>query len=144
MKNTLYVTKKIPVEAKYLKVVAGVRYWDDATVNGEVDTYGTLIPFRVKDTWCPIIDIEQGTVLHWPSDVTCTIHYKVCDEGVYTLLDKDLNAIVELDGYVPSIMSPAGDGYGDYIIMNIDNTGKIENWRVYLKEFQAELDVESK
>jgi hypothetical protein len=33
----------------HLHVKAGVRYWEDATVNGEEDTDGSFIPFRNED-----------------------------------------------------------------------------------------------
>lgn len=50
---------------KTLIVEAGVRYWEDATVNGVEDSDGTLIPFRAGGNWCPIIDIGTGRVLDW-------------------------------------------------------------------------------
>ena len=60
---------------------------------------------------------------------TAQVHYKVCDDGVYTVTDKDGNTIVEHEGYVPSIMCPAKNGYVDYIIMNIDENGFIQGWK---------------
>ena len=61
MKLELTETKE--VEVKYLKVEAGVRYWDDAIVNGEQDESGGNVPFRVGDNWCPIIEINSGVIL---------------------------------------------------------------------------------
>ena len=43
----------------------------------------------------------------------------------------------EIDGYVPSMMCPEGDGYGDYVIMKVAEDGTIANWRVDLSEFEA-------
>ena len=37
-KMKITINKPTEFEAIYLKVDAGVRYWDDATVNGEYDT----------------------------------------------------------------------------------------------------------
>jgi hypothetical protein len=33
-------------------------------------------------------------------------------------------------------MCPKGEGYGDYVIMNIDSDGKIEKWQVNFSEFE--------
>lgn len=74
------ISKPTEFEAVYLKVDAGVRYWEDAEVNG------------VSDSENP-------------------------------------PTIVEHEGYVPSIMCPEDEGYGDYIIMNIDKNGFIQGWR---------------
>jgi hypothetical protein len=41
------------MKATYIEVSAGVRYWEDATVNGTEDADGTLIPARKGDTWAP-------------------------------------------------------------------------------------------
>ena len=48
--------------------------------------------------------------------------------GLSFTTDKDGNIIVEHEGYVPSIMCPEDEGYGDYIIMNIDENGFIQGW----------------
>lgn len=126
------------VNAVSLKVEVGVRYWEDASVNGVEDEDGNLIPFRSGDTWSPVIDIDSGTVRDWPAGTAAQIHYKVCDAGVYTLLGEGGEVLKRLDGYVPSIMSPGGSGYGDYIIMHIGEDGKIANWRVDLSSFEGE------
>lgn len=129
-------TKKVIV--KYIKAEAGVRHWEDATVNGVEDAEGDLIPMRVKDYWCPIIDLNTGFILDWPSGVTADIHYKVCDDGTYHLLDENKEIVKTIEGYVPNIMSPSEVGYGDYIIMNVDAEGHIDKWRVTLSEFTDE------
>jgi hypothetical protein len=33
-------------------------------------------------------------------------------------------------------MCPKENGYGDYVIMDIDSEGKIINWKVDLSDFQ--------
>jgi hypothetical protein len=128
------------VEVKTLIVSVHVRYWEDATINGKEDTDGTLTPFRNGDCWNPSIDIETGTVINWPVGTIADIHFKVCDEGVYQLADVAGKIVKEIDGYVPKIMCPEDSGYGDYIIMKIDASGKINKWEVVLSEFEDESE----
>lgn len=121
----------------YLKVEAEARYYEDATLNGVTDDEEKpKMPFLVGRVWSPVIKLETGKFVDCPQGVTADIHYKVCDQGRYLLLDADLNVLVEKDGYVPDILSPGGSGYGDYIIMKIDGTGQIENWRVDLNDVE--------
>lgn len=113
-----------------LRVKAGVRYWEDATVNGVEDTLGTLIPFRVLDDWCPEIDLETGRVLNWPDGMLADVHYKVCDAGEYWLINEAGDVYKYLDDYVPDdLLCHGAQGYGDYIILNIGRDGQIANYR---------------
>ena len=114
----------------YLEVSAEVRYWEDSKFNGVRDEAGTLVPFRDGDLWCPIIDLESGIFLDWPEGLEAKIHYKVCDQGEYWLLgDEGQRLFKYLGDYVPDEYLCFGDrGYGDYIIMNIDGTGKIQDY----------------
>lgn len=116
------------VQVKFLKVEAGVRYWEDAKVNGIKDDEGEFIPCKEGDSWCPVIELETGIIQDWPANTIADIHYKVCDAGRYALLDADRNEVCAIDGYVPEIMSPGGSGYGDYIIMHVGPDGAIANW----------------
>ena len=112
-----------------LIVSANVRYWEDATVNGEQDEDGTLIPCRKGNAWRPIIDLATGIIRNW-TDATADIHYKVCDAGEYWLGDEHGNKLAKWkDDYVPDdFLSVNEDGWGDYIIMNVDATGQIKGW----------------
>jgi hypothetical protein len=113
----------------YLSVYADVRYWEDSTVNGNEDTDGELIPCRFDDTWMPVIEIETGRIINWDKGTTANIHYKVCDGFSYSIEDDNEEIVIEeSDIYVPCIMYPKANGCGDYIIMNIDENGFIENW----------------
>ena len=123
---TIVRTEK--AEVFKLKVQADVRYWEDAEVNGIDDKDGTLIPCRVGDAWCPIIDLATGKIEGWPENTIASIHYKVCDAGRYALLDADGNEVCAKDGYVPSIMWPSVYGGGDYIIMQVGPDGAILNF----------------
>jgi hypothetical protein len=124
------------VEVKTLRVVAEARYWEDSTVNGVEDTEGTLIPCRDGDNWCPVIDVETGIITNWEKGKTAEIHYKVCDQCSWSLLDTEDNVVAtQEDDYVPDTLCPEGDGYGDYIIMNIDENGQIQNWKFNEEDF---------
>lgn len=124
------------VVIKTLEVEAGVRYWEDAIVNGVEDIKGDLIPCREGDLWKPIIDVELGKIINWKQGVRADVHYKVCDSGSYYLKDSIGNTVLYIDGdYVPEILSPKENGYGDYIIMDIDENGVIANWKQTLSGF---------
>jgi len=113
-----------------LIVSAGVRYWEDATVNGVQDDEGTLIPFRSGDLWKPRIDLETGRVLDWQEGTTAKIHYKVCDAGEYWIEDEAGDIYKWTGDYVPNDFLCHGDrGYGDYIIFNVGADGLIEKYR---------------
>lgn len=136
---TLSVKIKTTVEkeVKYLKAECGVRYWEDAEVNGvEEDDDNPAMPFKTRDEWCPVIDLETGVIRDWPTGTTASTHYKVCDAGRYSLLDADMAEVISIDGYVPKTMCPGGSGYGDYVIMEIGPDGKIEGWDPDLSEFE--------
>ena len=140
------VIKKVKVNACKIKVDAGVRYWQDGRINGERDKdceeEGNYPDMPCAEyigeqnrylrannwRWKPIINIEDGKIENWIAGTQADIHYKVCDDFLCEVLDAGGNVVLEYDGYVPQIMYPEGDGYGDYIIMHIDENGMIENW----------------
>lgn len=138
MKTKVKILKE--VELKTLEVNAGVRYWEDASVNDVEDETGSLIPCRDGKRWKPIIDIDSGKIMNWERGKTAIIHYKVCDDGIYTVFDSERNAVLEVDGYVPPTMCPSGKGYGDYIMMIIDENGMIEDWEFDVRDFEDTED----
>jgi hypothetical protein len=114
---------------KFLIIEAGVRYWEDATVNGAEDTKGDLIPFRCGDEWCPIIELKTGVIQGWPKGTEADVHYKVCDAGQYWLADhEEVRRWKYQDHCVPDILSPEKTGYGDYIILHVFPDGSIRSW----------------
>ena len=123
-------------KATRLIVKAGVRYWEDARVNGTEDKQGMLVPFRKGDHWCPTIELASGRILDWPAGVNADIYYKVVDNGEYWLAD-DGNAKLAKYGtyptrtsYVPDKFLCVGDqGYGDYIILTVGTDGLIAGWK---------------
>lgn len=134
--HTIQVVETKTYSVTQLHAECGVRYWEDAEVDGVQDDDGN-IPCRSGDMWSVLIDLDTGVVLNWTKGVRADVHYKVCDMGRYRLLNSQGNLVKEIEGYVPSIMSPGGAGYGDYVIMSIDAEGKIENWKVSLDEFES-------
>ena len=137
MKTTVKIEKE--VEIKTLVVEAGVRYWEDGEVDGVEDIEGDLIPCRQGDCWCPHIDIDSGIITNWTKGIKAKVHYKVCDAGNYFLNDENGGQILSIEqDYVPSILCPKENGYGDYIIMDIDENGQIQNWKVDISSFQPE------
>lgn len=124
-------------EVKTLNVSARVRYWEDSDVNGKEDTDGSLIPCRKGENWEPKIDLETGVITNWTPGTVADVHYKICDAGIYQLAAADGSIVKEVSGYVPPILCPEGKGYGDYIIMKIDATGKISNWKIDLEFFES-------
>ena len=132
---TIEITETKNIEVTKLVVEAGVRYWEDGEINGHDDVDGNM-PCREDDCWCPVIDLKSGIIQGWPSGVVANIHYKVCDAGVYSLFNDEGDEVKSIEGYVPKIMCPKENGYGDYIIMDIDGSGKIADWKVVLQEWE--------
>lgn len=130
------VLKKVEVELKYLRADFEPRYFEDSTVNGVEDVNGDLMPGANKGVIIWKIDITNGKIINWDIGKTAKIHYKVCDQGEYHLLDENEDEILKSNGYyVPNSMCPDGNGYGDYIIMKIDNNGIIEDFQLDIEEF---------
>lgn len=106
---------------KYLKIDISLRY-DDEDMPYD-------FPLRQKgqdgknDTWRATIDLSTGEILNFPKDVSLDFFTKVCDEGLYYLLDENMDVIAEADccGYVPNKAIPPKDGFGDYLHLKIEN-----------------------
>ncbi len=132
------VTQKVEVEVKKLQVEAKVRYWEDSEWNGEEDTEdGTLAICKDGSLWKPKIDLDTGIITNWKQGTIASIHYKIADAGSYYLLDENDDVVKSIEnGYVPSILAPKENGYGDYIIMDIDKNGKIADWKIDLESFE--------
>ena len=124
-----------------LEVNVKVRYWEDGliTKDGEELEPEKYTPCRKGDRWRPIIKLKTGKIRNWDKGTEARIHYKVCDEGTYKLISQEGYTVLSLGGYVPKILDPEEDGCGDYIIMNIDSEGVIQNWKIVLDEFIEEI-----
>jgi len=136
MKATIKIEKEVDIKTVLVK--ANVRYWEDAVINGEPDEEGTLTPCRQGDLWCPEIDIDTGIIINWQKGVKADIYFKVCDSGSYYLKDVEGNIVLKREAdYVPNELIPGS--YGDYIEMEIDENGKIADWRPSLEDFDCEV-----
>ena len=140
------IKRRVDIELKYLKVDAVIRYWQDSIINGKRDNDCEEEPnepqmpfakYRGEENrtlraynwhWEPTIDIDNGRILGWTEGTSASIHYKVCDEFYCEILDDNNNTVYSYDGYVPRCMCPKENGYGDYIIMDIDSNGFIQRW----------------
>lgn len=122
-------------EAVLLHVDADVRYWEDADIKRLEDTEGVCFPSREGDSWRPLIELDNGRIINWKIGETASLYFKVCDAGVYTLFDSHKNEIIKKAGYVPDMLCLKESGYGDYIIMDIDEDGIIKNWKPSLDYF---------
>lgn len=130
------VKQVVVLDATTILVNANVRYWEDGVINGVMDDDDCPnMPCAVKGDegycWMPIIDIETGQIRNWREGTTAEIHYKVCDEFECRIIDEkggERCLIKDYEGYVPDFMSPKDRGYGDYIIMDIDENGYIQDW----------------
>ena len=136
-------TKPVPTtfDVAVLECSIGVRYWEDAEVNDqperdEDENTPPKMPLVDGDRWKINIDLETGTIKGWPKGTTAKTHYKVCDDGVYTLKTADGEVVHKRAGYVPNILAPKGGGYGDYVILDIDEDGKIAAWNPDLRYFE--------
>ena len=133
--------KKILKEfnAQLLKADMHVRYWEDAEVNGIPESDDDpKIPCRDGDMWRLRINVDTGQIINWPKDGPyAKVEYKVCDGGIYSLYDEDGELISRVEnGYVPAFLATNGEGYGDYVILEIDGNGFIKNWKPYLSYFE--------
>lgn len=142
MKKKIKIEKEVDLALAECQIFA--RYWEDAWINGvEDDAENPKMPcvekvehFCYKTprlAWCPVIDLDLGLIMNWPQGETASIHYKSCDENVIRIIDADGNVVKEYCGYVPQFLYPKENGYGDYVIMDIDQNG-------YIRDFDNCLD----
>lgn len=125
------------MDIQKIQVKAYVRYWEDSKINGVEDTEnGDNVPCKIFSLWCPLIKVQTGVIENWEIGKTAKVHYKVTDCCGWELLDENGTVIQSQDdGYVPKTLCPAERGYGDYIIMNINENGLIDKWRFDIDDF---------
>lgn len=112
------VTKREEVRVAKLRFSVAARYAEE--------DFPKDMPGLVCEQWSDTIDLLEGKLCDHPKYPACSIHTKVCDAGTYELLDEMGSVVATDDGYVPSFFP--GDHFGDYIIFELDETGKILNW----------------
>ena len=91
-----------------------------------------------RQDWCPVIDVNEGKVLDWTPGFVLRTHFKVCDQGIYVYSNQDeTQQIVSTDCdeyYVPNWLCDWDSGYGDYMFIQINGDGTIENWEKLKKK----------
>ena len=97
-----------------------------------------------RQDWCPVIDVNEGKVLDWPENFVLVTHFKICDQGVYVYSNYDeTQQIVSTDCeeyYVPDWFCDWDNGYGDYMFIQINGDGTIENWDKLKKKLIKYVD----
>lgn len=79
----------------------------------------TPLPGLAQGYWRPVIDIRTGKILNWTEGVRARIYYKVVDACKWVIRNANGKKQYSGRGYVPDTLAPDGNGYGDYISMNI-------------------------
>lgn len=141
----LKVTKQIDVDALIMNVCANVRYTEDAEINCngewvEDDAENPKMPCLIKKNggwdWKPVISLDTGKILNWRAGVEAKLYYKVCDEFSCSIVNND-EILREYEGYVPDCFGIVEENYGDYIYIDIDETGHIKNWKFTQDDFDS-------
>lgn len=123
---------KNEIDFKTLRLVSNVRYYSSATVNGvdDNDDYPQIPGYNSDQNrliWD--IDINTGQILKWPKGVTAEVCYKTCDENdIFIYNSEDKLVFSEYSAYTPNCLALEDSGYGDYIILNINEDGYIHKW----------------
>jgi hypothetical protein len=121
MKATVRIEKEVDIKAVLIDIAP--RYIGDR----DDDDMPTDFPLlsENKDAWRASVNIDTGEIANWPIGDARKMHVKVCDAGIYKLIDVDGNIVAEKDGYVPDVVP---NDYGDYVVLNINENGVIDNW----------------
>lgn len=136
------VNRPVELDVKTLFVKAHVRYPENSMIQeGPDDEWAeddadqpkmpcmAYVDCKYKGWyWCPIIDLTTGKIINWRQGVRASISYKVCDEFECEVKDSDNAIVASYNGYVLNFMAITDEGYGDYIYLDIDENGMIENW----------------
>jgi hypothetical protein len=129
--------KETKEDVAFVAANIGARYWEDSSFNGVDDTEdGRLVPLRNGDYWSIVVNLETGQIQDWPKGTIADIHYKSCDDNTFYLLNSKGLSVAKYEGYVIDMFCPKENGFGDYVIMDIDENGFIQNWKVDLKPFK--------
>ena len=137
------------LDIKYVNCYLIQDWWDGAQISKEgsdfveVEEDGSNLPMLIPVTedmttyqslkTCKAfpmkINLETGHIEYWMKGYAMHIYWKVRDQGVYEYIDANGNIIEKLDtDYVPNYLAIGDSGYGDYVIIDIDENGNIKNW----------------
>ena len=122
MKATVKIEKEVDIRTVIIDIAP--RYIGDA----KDDDMPTDFPMlnAAKTAWVASVNIDTGEISGWPAGDARKMHVKVCDAGIYSLIDADGNEVIKFAGYVPHGVVPGS--YGDYVELEIDERGVITNW----------------
>lgn len=122
------------IEANLIRFTIPLRYLD------EEDHIADDFPGRHDgDKLTMLIGLDDGIVRDWPKGRVEQVYEKVCDEGVYTLLNDDGTEVTTSEGYVPGFFPE--DHYGDYVILGITGDGKVTGWPPKARAVQEWIDT---
>lgn len=112
------ITRPVEIDIDSIRLILPMRY-DDEDMPFEY-------PFRKDDVWDVTVDLDTGQIRNWPGGHALDLYTKVCDEGTYILMSKGVVVAKIEENYVPNDLVPGK--YGDYVDLQIDDTGLIKNW----------------
>lgn len=132
---------KLKEEARYLMISIpydvedglGLIAFDDGMGTELQYEEGFLPPMFDSDnqTLEVIVDLQERKALDW-DEKKGYIHMwaKLCDSGIYTLLDADEQPLCQIAGYVPNALVPPYErGFGDYLELTIESDGTLPDWK---------------
>lgn len=90
-----------------------------------------------------LIDLDTSKIVGWPAGRVEVLYLKVCDGGVYEVLDGDQVLVTRDDIYVPDCLPNDGD---DYFSATITDGGSLFHdddavWKADPSEVQALFDA---
>ena len=127
--------KKLIVE--YIDYYIDVIKFDDeycSWVNKKIPSFVKLLDTDVPPEEDPNykvrleIDVENGKLLNHDFGHTIKIYNKAVDEGTYTLYDTETHEAKTIQDYVIPGLDIDENGFGDYVILTIDENGFIKDW----------------
>ncbi len=101
---------------------------DKSTVPSFVKMLGDLDEIDPNYEVSLEIDAESGKLLNHDFGHKIELYNKVVDEGTYTLFDTEVGETKTIQDYVIPGLDTYSNGYGDYIILDIDENGFIKGW----------------
>lgn len=124
MKALVKIVKEVEIEKIIIDI--NIRYVGDSDDDDDVPTD---FPLLRGNQWNATVMIDSGQILEWPKGNEYEVYCKVCDAGIYTLIDDSGSVVSIKDGYVPNGIVPGE--YGDYVHLVINSDGVITNWPKY-------------
>lgn len=71
-----------------------------------------------------------GQIINWHEGIISRVCYKSRDRNFLSAYDKYNNKLGEYEGYVPDCFQIYDNGFGDYVHINVDSHGFIEDWKL--------------